>query len=177
MSVNLTYQSNMRIPDDVKARVQAAAAKLNESPGWWCEGINFFDDPLVVRGGALVSVKQEGRLIGSTKMFFGGGYHAASGEYVDVEFADDKFMATRDALRIVDQLAGWSREHGLDWELSCAGETVGHITRGQSDERLGAFLKELADTAALRRPDVEVASEAGERLARELDAKYASRWP
>jgi hypothetical protein len=65
----------------------------------------------------------------------------------------------------------------LDWELSCAGETVGHITRGQSDEKLDAFLKELADTAALARPNVEVASEAGERLARELDAKYASRWP
>ena len=109
-------------------------------------------------------------------MFFSGGYHDAAGEYVEVDADDDAFMAAHDARRIVEHLSGWSLEHAIAWDLRCAGEAVGHIANGKPDEKLLAFLKDLAKTAALGRPDVEVGSEAGDRFARELDAKYASRW-
>jgi hypothetical protein len=165
MSVNLTYLSAAVVPEAVKARIKEAAAKLNESPTWWCEGMHFFE-----------AAGYEGRLVGSTKMFFSGGYHDAAGEYVEVHADDDAFMAAHDARRIVEHLKGWSLEHGLAWDLRCAGEAVGHIADGKPDEKLRAFLKDLAKTAALSRPDVEVGSEAGDRLAGELDAKYASRW-
>jgi hypothetical protein len=165
MSVNLTYLSAHVVSAEVKARVTDAAAKLNESPTWWCEGMHFFD-----------AAGYEGRLVGSTKMFFSGGYHDAADEYVEVDAHDDAFMAAHDARRIVEHLNGWSREHGLTWELRCAGETVGHIADGKPDEKLLAFLKDLAKTAALGRPEIEVGSETGDRLVGELDAKYASRW-
>jgi hypothetical protein len=131
MSVNLTYLSAAVVPEAVKARIKEAAAKLNESPTWWCEGMHFFE-----------AAGYEGRLVGSTKMFFSGGYHDAADEYVEVDADDDAFTAAHDARRIVEHLSGWSQEPALAWDLRCAGEAVGHIANGMPDDKLLAFLKD-----------------------------------
>jgi hypothetical protein len=156
MGVSLEYRSITAVPPPVKAMIEIEAQQFQPPFAWWAESMNFFD-----------AGTGDGSLYGSTKIFLLG-YSTADGGYAEVDPDDDSMMAYRDTCFILERLAEWSRTHGVGWELECAGESAGTISRGQQDARLREYIAGMK--ASFPWPA------AYEERVREVAAKHATRW-
>jgi len=67
------------------------------------------------------------------------------------------------------QLARWSREHDLEWELRCEGEFVGRVKYGAADQAALDFL------AAMISGDPGPPESRPARM-QQIAARYADRW-
>jgi hypothetical protein len=155
MGVSLDYRTTVAVPRRVKDAVEAEAHQLLPPHGWWAEGLNFFD-----------SGEADGRLYGSTKIFLLF-YPIPGGGYAEVDPDEDSLMAYRDTCFILDRLAEWARKHGVGWELECAGEPIGTISRGQCDAQLSEYVAGMKDSFPW--------PAAYEEQVREIAAKHAGR--
>jgi hypothetical protein len=117
MSVTMDYWTTAKINADLQRKLEAAASKFVRGRRWWAESLNFFTWP-----------GKDGQLAGSTKF-----------SRSDADPEDDMFMADVDMLAILEQLAAWSTEFGVDWELQLAGDPWGMIRAGKFDAQLKKF--------------------------------------
>jgi hypothetical protein len=69
--MSISYTSEQSVTEAVRASISGDPAL--QSRDWWCESVNFFDNP-----------NTPGRLSGDTKLMLIG-YSTASGEHVEVE--------------------------------------------------------------------------------------------
>ncbi len=155
MSVSMSYNSTARVSPQLTDQLTAEANALAHN--WWSEGISWFEDPT----GA-------GRAFGDTKLFLSGST-SDQGDWIEVTPEDDSAMAWRGAAFILEQLEKWSREHGIEWQLSCAGSVIGTIDEGVRDQNLADFLASMREISEFEEPLTE------ERIAR-IDAQHANRW-
>ncbi len=155
MGVTLDYKTLE--PIGVKARdaILHKIPQLVSEHDWWCEPIWFSG-----------SLGEEGELVGWNKIYLSG-YSTSDGSYVEVGFEEDRLMAYRDTIFILEWLANWSREYQLAWEISIAGEPIGVISRGDWDKSVREFVEEIGREFPWP-PSLE-------DKAREISAKYASR--
>lgn len=174
MGVSLGYVSSSPVDDQTKAAIRADADTANDSHTWWCEGITFYDND-----------HKPDYLTGDSKLFLLG-YSTDDGEMVEVDPADDCFMAARDARRIVERLCEWSNQYGVDWELDVEGGPVGQVIKGKPSSEFEGFLSSLPliamadsdDPDALLAMDEPDSSDSNDdQRAAAIDKKYASRWP
>jgi len=104
MGISLSYSSVQKPAEIVIKAVKAEAAQINASRNWWSESFWFSDWQT-----------HAGLLWGNTKFmplaYFG-----------QVDQDDNTFMACRDLLFIIAQLAKWSRAFEIDWKLDCCGQ-------------------------------------------------------
>ena len=77
-------------------------------------------------------------------------------------------MAFRDTCFILEKLVEWSRKHGVSWEVDCAGEPIGTISKGEWDPQLREYVDAMK--ASFPRPS------AFEVRVKEISETYASRW-
>lgn len=157
MGVSLDYRTTAAVPPQVKAAIEAEAQQLAApAHGWWTESLNFFD-----------SGEGDGRLYGGTKIFLIG-YSTNDGGYMEVGPDEDSLMAYRDTCAILEKLAEWSRKHGVSWEVDCAGEPIGTISKGQWDHQLQGYVHSMKTSFPW--PSVF------EDQVKAISEKYASRW-
>lgn len=159
MGVTLDYSAIQPVAPNVRAAIIAEAQRIAAGHDWWSESLNFYP------GG-----ESDGHLEGGAKIYLVG-YTTREGAYRRVDIDEDEFMACRDTLFILRQLAGWSERFGLTWVVQCAGERVGAIDRGRWDQPLHTFVQ---SSCALTRFDVSDPS--CEERVKAISAKYASRW-
>jgi hypothetical protein len=132
MGVSLDYRTTAAIPPHIKLAIEGEAAQLAAPPhGWWTEPLYFFDPG-----------EGDGRLYGSTKIFLIG-YSTDDGGYMEVDPDEDSLMAYRDTCFILERLTEWSRKHGVSWEVDCAGEPIGAISKGQWDRQLREYVDSM----------------------------------
>lgn len=168
MGVSLGYISSDTLAADIQTAVKADAERINEQRRWWCEPLSFFQCP-----------DHENKLAGATKLFLPS-YSTDDGGYVEVDPADDCFMAARDAQFIIEQLARWSGQHDITWRLELEGSEIGSVANGE----VGADLMEMVhQLPLLGLEDPEAAMmETGtanlddDERAAAIDQQYASRW-
>ncbi len=155
MGISLFYMTTSPASAAVRTVILDDAKRINHDRRWWCESMIFF--------GLGRDKENSGDhvLFGDTK-FFLGGYSHGDGQFIEVDSDDEHFMAFRDAAFILHQLARWSTEHGVGWTLNMGDAEVGMIVGGKVQPP-GLFGSDRVET------------EADERRAVELDAKYASR--
>ncbi|MFO1485717.1 MAG: hypothetical protein U1F71_20310 [Verrucomicrobiaceae bacterium] len=120
--------------------IVSAVQNHNAARDWWCESFCFYEDPQL-----------KNHLVGNTKLFLNG-YTAPSGQYVQVDPDEDCFMAAEDAQFIIDQLAEFSRQHGIQWVVDLEGAELGTIAGGIVPAELTSMLMELK---AIAPPDCD----------------------
>ena len=158
MGVSLSYTSTPDINRDQRSSILSEAREVNGRRQWWCESINFFDDP-----------NNPNRLSGDTKVFLTG-YTADDGSYVEVDPTHDTIMALRDISVIVDSLRRWSEQYGVSWQLVMEGQNAGAISDGQIDPDVEVFLDGMREMAvALGAVDVSDAE------IEAIEQQYSSR--
>lgn len=135
MSSSVSYRTAAPVSADTRAAIVLAVQKHNAARDWWCESFCFYEDP-----------KLENHLLGNTKLFLNG-YTTPSGQYVEVDPDEDCFMAAEDAQFIIDRLAEFSRQHGIQWVIDLDGAELGTITDGVVPEELTSLLIELKTVA------------------------------
>lgn len=155
MGVSLNFVTTAPVPETVRRAIESDAEGLQYD--WWSEALGVGPD----RHGV-------GFLLGRTKLFLIG-YSTEGGGFREVDPDDDSLMAWRDATFTISQLARWSREHDLEWELRCEGEFVGRVKYGAADQAALDFLAAM------------IAGDPGppeSRPARtqQVAARYADRW-
>jgi hypothetical protein len=158
MSVSLSYSTQEPVTESVRKSVLSAAQLANSGWDWWCESINFFDTP-----------NGDGRLQGDTKLFLIG-YTADDGDYVEVDPEEDCIMAWRDAHHILAQLAEWSRQYAVVWELNSEGGSLGFVRDGVIPQEAIATLSDLMEALGVS-PEAEDI----ESRAQQILSQYANR--
>jgi len=156
MGVNLEYYTIAAVPQPVRNAIEAEARQLVPAHDWWAESLNFYDPG-----------EGDGRLYGTTKVFLSG-YSNADGDFVEVDPDEDSLMAYRDTSFILEKLAEWSRKHGLSWQVDCAGEPIGTITKGRWDRQLREYVDAMKSSFQWQ--------SAFDEKVKAISAKYASRW-
>jgi hypothetical protein len=156
MSVSLEYRTTAAVPPSVRDAIESEARQLRPPHEWWAEALTFFDPG-----------EGDGRLYGRMKIFLLR-YSTPGGGYAEVDPDEDSLMAYRDTCFILDRLAAWSREHGVGWELECADEPIGTISRGRQDAQLSEYVAGM-------RGSFPWPAVFDDRV-REIAAKHAARW-
>lgn len=156
MGVSLDYCTTAAVPQHAKNAIEAEAQQLVPPENWWTEPLHFFDPG-----------EGDGRLYGGTKIFLGG-YSTNEGGYMEVAPDDDSLMAYRDTCFILNKLAEWGEKYGLSWQVDCAGEPIGIISKGQWDPQLREYV-------GLMKSSFPWPSAFDEEV-KAISAKYASRW-
>lgn len=159
MGISLDYSTVDPVDPTTSAAIMEHVARIVGKRDWWCEPINFFE-----------SGENDGRLYGGNKIFLPG-YSTGSGSYVEVDPDDDSFMAWRDTRFILDLLGEWSKQFGISWTVSCAGEPVGVVRNGSCDENIHQYMKLCEQAAGLNPADPAI-----EERANAISKQYASRW-
>lgn len=132
MGVSLDYRTTAAVAPPIKVAIEGDARQLAPpAHGWWAEPLYFFDPG-----------QGEGRLYGSTKIFLFG-YSTSDGAFMEVDPDEDSLMAYRDICFIFERLSEWSRKHGVSWEVECAGEPIGAISKGQWDIQLRDYVDSM----------------------------------
>lgn len=157
MGVCLAYQTGSELAPEIRVQILREAEKINAGRRWWCEPI-IFD----------VRTDGAGRLSGDTKVFLPG--YTSKGEYVEVDFEEDSFMACHDALFIMARLEDWARRYSLVWELELEGP-IGTISAEGADDAVQEIRSILAQQSGY---DLANPSANDARVAA-IDTKYASR--
>jgi hypothetical protein len=157
MGVTLGYVSRETLPHQAHADILAEAKRVTAGRRWWCEGINF--------------VEAHEPLSGATRLLLLG-YSTKNGGYVEVEPPEDMFMAARDARFVLEQLARWSLDHQVSWQVAIEGADPVPVEKGQIDPTLLQMIDALHTIAG----NEGLPTAEGEALAKKLDEKYASRW-
>jgi hypothetical protein len=177
MATFFSYETSGPIEPDIKSSIRKEAEQLKLTHNWWCETIRFDPGNLLVGkkvpGTDRFEAVDQGRsLEGFQKVSFGGfsGYTAKDGQWVEVDYDDDQFMALRDAQFIISHLCAWSKQHGIGWNLSYGDEEIGNIIQGQADPSIEEFLQRFFESKH-NPPNEAIARE----LAESIDRKYASR--
>jgi hypothetical protein len=142
MSVLLEYHSIQPVPFEVAAQIENDQKQLLKNHCYWSE-------PLFV----ALEQTAPARLVGSNSLFNSGGYTTQSGRWVEVSQNEDYLMAWSDTDFIVNKLAAWSKEHGMDWSVYSAGDHIGNVIHGEPDKNLQGFLNGLL-TASTLKPDM-----------------------
>jgi hypothetical protein len=159
MSVTLDYSTVQQVAPNVRQAIIADAKRVAVSHDWWCERLDFYEPD-----------DSDGRLEGGNKIHLIG-YTTDDGGYRSVDDIDeDDFMALRDTLFVLEQLARWSERFSLTWVLECAGERVGAIDHGRWDRPLHQYVQSWFGSAQFDPSDPSC-----EERARAISAKYASR--
>jgi hypothetical protein len=156
MGISLDYCTTSAISQHVRDAIEAEAQQLAPAQNWWTEPFNFFDPG-----------EGDGRLYGGTKIFLMG-YSTDDGGYVEVDQDEDSLMAYRDTCFILEKLAEWSRKYGLSWQVDCAGEPIGTISKGEWDRQLREYVDGMKQWFPW--------PSAFEERVKAISAKYASRW-
>nr|CAP48384.1 putative integron gene cassette protein [uncultured bacterium] len=148
MGTSLSYHTVETVPAATRQPlIDFIESKANERE-WWAECIMLYD----LRDGS-------GRMGGDTKLFC----------LLDDDDAADCFMAMKDAEFLVDCLESASKQFGVSWELTLAGEPAGEITRGARTE----IVQQMLDSFDLIAEDEDVDFERYDRES--LLAKYPDR--
>lgn len=116
MSVSIDYISTADVPLETRQAVLRAAVRANAAHEWWMEPICFMCDS-----------RCPDRLSGWSKLY-GGRIQLPNGEELKVGYLEDNLMTHRDVTYILSQLASWSAQFGLSWEISVEGDVVGQVT-------------------------------------------------
>jgi hypothetical protein len=156
VGVSLGYWTCDPVPPQVKDMIEGEAKQVVLAHDWWAESLNFFDPG-----------ESDGRLFGRTKIFLIG-YSTADGGYQEVNPDEDCLMAYRDMCFILEKLAVWGNKHGVTWAITCVGEPIGTIVRGQWDQQLRDYVDAMKKTFPWP-PEFE-------EKATTISIKYASRW-
>ena len=138
MSVLLEYHSMQLVSSEVATQVCNEQRQLLKERCYWSE-------PLYVE----LEQTAPARLVGSNSLFNSGGYTTQSGEWMEVSQNEDYLMAWSDTDFIVDKLAAWSKEHGMDWSVYSAGDHIGDIVHGEPSKGLQEFLEGLLEVSTL----------------------------
>jgi hypothetical protein len=121
VGVSLTYYTTEAVTAAVKKAIEADTKRHNKERAWWCENMIFFkhrDRPKCLCGDTKLFMNLDDDLLDDEDQL------ADALEY-------DEFMAFHDARFILLTLAGWSKQHGIDWLVFLAGEEVGRVTKGK----------------------------------------------
>ncbi len=156
--MSLSYLTAEKVNKSIKDAILAETSAVRRD--WWCESIIFFDDR-----------KAEGKLSGDTKLMLLG-YGTAKGKYVEVDPEDDAFMASRDASYIVEQLAKWSKVHGISWLVE---ETDMGLGGTIADGRVDAGVEQVLHAFATMFDDQPASGIKADRRAESILKKYADR--
>lgn len=129
MGVGFSYTSLELVSPKAKAAI-LDEAEVDSGRLWLVtEGICFFD---------VDHPDLKGKLVGSSKI-------SPQAE----EIAANPDAEKDDFDYIVRQLEKWSAEHGVDWELSVEGGTLGFVREGKRDDQLATALEGLSVFAEL----------------------------
>ncbi len=159
MGVSLSYTSTSAVSPDQRSGILGEADDVNKSWQWWCESINFFDNPHNPDG-----------LSGDTKLFRRG-FTTDDGGYVQIDPAHDTLMALRDARAIIDNLRLWSKKYSVSWRLVIEGQGAGTITNGRSDSEVEQFLDGMQEMAVALGAD-EVSDPAIEAIVQQYSSGH-----
>jgi hypothetical protein len=159
MGVSISYWTVQSPSREVVEAIKGEAERINGSRRWWMEPLMFFDWP-----------EHAGKLAGDTKVYWHG--RTLHGEYREFRHEDNCFMEARDVTFIIDQLARWSKEHAIDWEVTFF-EPYGFIVNGEPDQGVKQLLADLNEPARIE-PDMD--SGQIEERAREIDQLYSWRF-
>lgn len=157
----LAWRSRGKVPDAAARRIAAEALGDARRRPPWSEPnhVHAADGP--------IGDGQDKYLFGETRLYVGE-YETDPGTFREVDPADDALMAYADALFAVEQLRGWSRQHGLAWDVQL-GKARGRVEASGPDAAARKLLSELS-----RRAGGASVEEAQAQRPR-LDAKYRDR--
>ncbi len=153
MSVLLEYLSKQPVSSEAAEKIKIDQLKLLKDRRYWSE-------PLFVG----LEHAAPAKLVGSNSLFNSGGYETQSGEWIDVSEHEDYLMAWSDTNFIVQKLASWSKEHGIDWIVYSAGDHIGDVVQGNPSKNLEEFIEGLLEASTL-----------SPGMVSEVDTKFQSR--
>ena len=106
MSASFEYISSGSVDSKISASIRDEADKLSCQRNWTnCTPIKFYESD------------GDGKLFGSSKL----------------GFTEEKADQGGDMRFIIDQLRTWSKQHGIEWEISMVGMPLGSIRAGEID--------------------------------------------
>ena len=157
----LAWRSRAKVPDAAAKIIAAEALGAARRRPAWSEPnhVHAADGPF-----------GDGRakfLFGEARLYLGE-YETDPGRFREVDPADDALMAYADAVFTVHQLEGWSRAHGIEWDVRLGNLRGRGGAQGPAADATNLLL-DLAHRAGGRTPDAAEAARAA------LDAKYRDR--
>ena len=157
----IAWRSRSKVPDAAAKQVAAEALGTARRRPAWSEPnhVHAADGPF--------GDGQDKYLFGEVRLYLGE-YETDPGRFREVDVKDDARMAYADALFTLGQLAGWSRAHGVEWDVQL-GKLGGRVNADGPDPAAQKLLAELG-----RRAGGATALEVESDRPR-LDAKYRDR--
>jgi hypothetical protein len=157
----LAWRTRSKVSDAVAKQIAAeAVGDARRRPAW--------NEPNHVHGtDGPIGDGSDKYLFGEARLYLVE-YETEPGKFREVDPKDDALMAYADALFTVDQLAQWSREHGIQWDVQL-GKLRGRIDEKGPDAAAQQLLRQLAQKAGGATPEKAQAERPG------LDAKYRDR--
>jgi len=157
----LAWRSRGKVADAAAKQIAAEAlGAARRRPAW--------SEPNHVHGtDGPIGDGRDKYIFGEERLFLGE-YETDPGKFREVDAKDDALMAYVDAVFTVQQLSGWSREHGIAWDVKLL-HHHGRIDAQGPDAAAQKLLAELAERAGATDPAAAEAERA------HLDAKYRDR--